>query len=204
MMNDSIRALSHPVELASAMADAPREIETRQLQAAMQGDGRAFTALIRPHLPMLYRVAARAAGHESLAEDAVQEALVIVHERLDRYSPGTSLKAWLASIVVNRAKTLARSERRRAVREEAAPAPQAPPCPTSHLAANALAETLRAALATLPDKRRQAVILRLDGGLTHAEIAEATGSTEGSVRVLVHLAMKTLQAALAGAAREGG
>ena len=204
VMNDSNQALATLTTPALAVDDAPVDSEAQQLRAALRGDSRAFTALVRPHLPMLYRIAAREARHESLAEDAVQEALVIVHERLETYRPGTSLKAWLAAIVVNRARTLARSERRRVVREEAAHSPQPLPCPSARVDACALAEQVRDALDGLPPKRRQAAILRLDGGLTHAEIAEAMDSTEGSVRVLVHLAMKTLREALGGALSEGG
>jgi DNA-directed RNA polymerase specialized sigma24 family protein len=44
----------------------------------------------------------------------------------------------------------------------------------------------------------------LDGGLSHGEIARAMGSTEGSVRVLVHLAMGTLRDALTTPAPTGG
>jgi RNA polymerase sigma-70 factor, ECF subfamily len=203
-MNDFTQALSPLTDPALALPEAPANPEAQLLRDALRGDGRAFAALVRPHLPMLYRIAAREARHESLAEDAVQEALVIVHQRLERYRPGTSLKAWLAAIVVNRARTLARSERRRAAREETAEGPVSLPSPSARLESDGLVDRVREALDTLPDKRRQAAILRLDGGLSHGEIAEALGSTEGSVRVLVHLAMKTLREALTSAPDGGG
>ncbi|MGB0591612.1 MAG: RNA polymerase sigma factor [Myxococcota bacterium] len=178
--------------------------ESRLLRDALAGDGRAFAALVKPHLTMLYRLAARSTSHPSLADDAVQEALVIVYQRLAHYRPGTSLKAWMATITVRRIKTLARGERRREARELdfAAPAPLAGP--SAQLAAKDLGERLRAALEALPTKRRQAVLLRLDAGLSFAEIAQATGSTEGSVRVLVHLGMKAIRATLADDDREKG
>jgi RNA polymerase sigma-70 factor (ECF subfamily) len=56
---------------------------------------------------------------------------------------------------------------------------------------------VREALSKLPSKRRQVVLLRLDAGLSYAEIAQVVGSTEGSARVLVHLALKELREALA-------
>jgi RNA polymerase sigma-70 factor (ECF subfamily) len=204
MMNDCIQALPSLSDPALAVPTSPVDAEIERLRAALDGDGRAFAALVSPHLPMLYRVAAREARNEALAEDAVQEALVIVHDRLDRYQPGTSLKAWLAAIVVNRARTLARGERRRVAREEVAQAPQPLPSPTAQVDASDLADRVRAALDTLPPKRRQAAILRLDGGMSHGEIADAMGSTEGSVRVLVHLAMKTLRQVLGQTSHEGG
>ncbi len=204
-MNNFIQTLpGTPIDSALALPAAAAETEVQQLRAALSGDGRAFAGLVRPHLPMLYRIAAREARHESLAEDAVQEALVIVHERLDRYQPGTSFKAWLAAIVVNRARTLARGERRRVAREEAALPPQPSPSPAARVEGRALVNRVRDALDALPPKRRQAAILRLDGGLSHGEIAEVLGSTEASVRVLVHLAMKALREALTRAEHEGG
>jgi DNA-directed RNA polymerase specialized sigma24 family protein len=45
----------------------------------------------------------------------------------------------------------------------------------------------------MPDKRRQAALLRLDAGLSYKEIAAALDSSEGSARVLVHKALKELK-----------
>ena len=48
----------------------------------------------------------------------------------------------------------------------------------------------------MPKKRRMAAILRLDAGMDYAEIASALGTSLGSTRVLVHLALKDLKHAL--------
>ena len=196
-MNESSPALPRLIPSTLMATSTAQDNEAQLLERAIGGDGRAFAALVRPHLAMLHRVAARATNHGSLAEDAVQEALMIVYQRLTSYRPGTSLKAWMASIAVTRVKTLARAERRREKREEEARGPALIVGPAAHLAGKDLGARLHQALETLPLKRREAVILRLDAGLSFAEIAEATGSTEGSVRVLVHLGMKTIRAILA-------
>lgn len=179
------------------VADLAVERERKLVKAAIEGDGRAFAALVTPHLPVLYRLAARACGDASLAEDAVQEALDLAYQRLDRYEPGTSMRAFLASTAIRRAKTLARGERRRKVREDASGTPQQAATPAELVGAADLQRRIAEALDDLPDKRRQAALLRLDAGLSHAEIAEALGSTERSVRVLVHLALKELRSKLA-------
>lgn len=203
-MSESIQELPAFEEPSTPTKRAEGDLEVARLAAALKGDARAFSALVKPHLAMLYRLAARAGGSQSLAEDAVQESLVIVHERLSDYQAGSSLKAWLAAIVTTRARTLARSERRRALREEVSRPPEPLESPLARVQTAALVAEVQAALETLPAKRRQAAILRLDGGLSYAEIAQAMGSTEGSARVLVHLAMKTLREALAGVLSEGG
>ena len=55
------------------------------------------------------------------------------------------------------------------------------------------AETVRDALATLPDEQRQVVILRHVVGLTPGEIADRMGRTEGSIHGLHHRGRRALQ-----------
>lgn len=168
-------------------------IEHELIDRALDGDGRAFQTLVQPHLGMLYRIAARACGDRALAEDAVQEALTIGYQKLSRYQPGTSLKAFLAAIAVRQAQTLLRGERRRHARETVAEAPEPLAGPAEALNAERLAERIRNALASMPKKRREVALMRLDGDLSYAEIAANVGSTEGSARVLVHLAIRELR-----------
>ncbi len=168
-------------------------VEHELVARALEGDGRAFASLVQPHLSMLYRIAARACGSATLAEDAVQEALTVAYQRLDRYRPGTSLKAFLAAIAVRKAHTLLRGERRRKVREEVADAPENPAGPGELLDAERTRARIREVLAGMPKKRREVALLRLDAGMSYDEIAKAVGSTEGSARVLVHLALKELR-----------
>ena len=185
---------AEPRVVPDAAGDAT--VEGRLVRRALDGDGRAFATLIEPHLDLLHRVAARAAGSAALAEDAVQEALEIVHRQLSRYVPGTSFKAFVASIAVRRARTLLRAERRRWRRESATPDGPRPATPAELLAAEETARRIRTALAALPEKRQRVALLRLDAGLGYAEIASAVGTTEGSARVLVHHALRDLSEAL--------
>ena len=131
-----------------------------------------------------------------MAEDAVQETLTLVYRQLRRYQPGTSLRAFLAAIAVRQAQGLLRADRRRRRRELNALPPRAQAGPDDVLAGRHLALRIQVALAELPQKRREAALLRLDAGLDDADIAEALGSTTGSVRVLVHQALQHLKAVL--------
>ena len=178
--------------------DAATRAERELVERARQGDGRAFAELVEPHLSLLFRVAHRATANRSLAEDAVQETLALVHRGLGRYEPGTSFKSFVAAIAARRARTLLRGEIRRRKREEAAPAGAPPPSPADLLSAEETARKIRDALALMPRKRQRVAILRLDGGLDYREIAGAVGSTEGSARVLVHLALRELHRHLEG------
>ncbi len=191
-------ALPSPAVAAQETAAPRMSVEAELCARALGGDGHAFRALVEPHLGMLYRVAARAArGDGALAEDAVQETLTLAFQQLGRYTPDTSFKSFLAAIAVRRALTLRRAEGRRVQREEQAEPPAGTESPEALSAARATAERVTEALAQLPKKRREAALLRLDAGLGYAEIARLIGSTEGSARVLVHLALTELRAKLA-------
>ena len=156
---------------------------------------------MKPHLSLLYGIAHRACGDSALAEDAVQETLVLAYRRLGRLREPSALRPFLAGIVSRRARTLLRGARRRVAREEASRAPDRPARADEVLEAARLADRIRAALAELPSKRQQVVLLKLEGKLSYEEIAEALGTSEGSARVLAHLGMKQLRAALDGERR---
>lgn len=184
-----------PLAIRTATCDARPSVSTEHtlVAQARAGDGRAFAALVEPHLAMLYRIAARACRDSALAEDAVQEALTLAFRRLERYQPGTSLRAFLATMAVKQAQTMLRSERRRRAREDASAEPERPALPAELVQAERTARRVREVLASLPKKRQQAALLRLDAGMSYSEIAQALGTTEGSARVLVHYAMNTLR-----------
>jgi len=171
--------------------------ELHLVDASLKGNGSAFAKLVRPHLAMLFRISARVCRNEALAEDAVQETLTAAYMNLKRYRPGTSLKAFLAAIAVKRAHTLGRSEIRRKAREKrAAPAVSASSAEELVDAAQQ-AVLIRNILLAMPEKRRDAALLRLEGGLSYREIAAALQTSEASARVMVHTALKILRKRLA-------
>lgn len=171
--------------------------EHELIASALEGDGLAFRRLVEPHLAMLHRIAMRRSGNAHLAEDAVQETLALAYERLKSYRHDMPFRAYLAAIAAKQAYTLARGERRRHKREQAAEGPEEPSDPEQEVAGQNLARRVRLALAAMPEKRRQAALLRLDAGLSYRDVALAMDSTEGSARVLVHTALKELKERLA-------
>jgi RNA polymerase sigma-70 factor (ECF subfamily) len=173
--------------------EEPDRAERALVDAAMAGDGLAFRRLVEPHLAMLHRIATRVSGNPQLAEDAVQETLTLTYERLGSYRHEMPFRAFLAAIAAKQGHTLARGERRRLKREHATKGPEAVPDPEEQLRGATLARRIREALFGMTEKRREAALMRLDAGLSYAEIAEAVGSTEGATRVLVHSALKELR-----------
>ena len=174
--------------------------EKALLDAACRGQGDAFAELVRPHLPLLYRLAARICFGAAAAEDAVQEALVTVYANLGRYEPGTSFRAFISAVAVSRARTLRRSELRRKGREERGPTPDSGGgSAEEEFVAAETGESIRRALNSMPEKRRNVALLRFEAGLSYLEIATSLGMTEASARVHAHLARKELKTRLADA-----
>ena len=138
-----------------------------------------------------------------MAEDAVQEALALAYRQLGRYRPGTSLGAFLTAIAVKRAHTLLRGERRRRGREEATEPPADQATPIQALEAARTGRLIRDALGRMPKKRRTAALLRLDGGLSNTEIAQAMTVKPEAARALVSLALRELRQMLSEAEVSG-
>jgi len=175
-------------------AQGPSSLDEADLvRRSMEGDGSAFGLLVRPHLPAMVRLAARVTGNSSLAWDVVQESLSKLLVRLHRYSPGTRFQAYFAEFVIRTGRAMLRSEGRRRSREQQAPGAGVAASPEELGQAAELAVVVKQTLAAMPPKRREAVAMRMDLNLEYAEIASALGTSEESVRVLVHLGLKELK-----------
>lgn len=66
---------------------------------ADRGDAPAFDALVRPHLPSLYRVAYRFTGNREDAEDLIQELLTKLYPRREELSGIDRLRPWLTRVM---------------------------------------------------------------------------------------------------------
>lgn len=88
------------------------DVEAAAIEAARQGDRRAFDALVAPHVPalrkFLYRILCRPAD----AEDAAQETLLLAFRKLDTFAGGARFRTWLFGIATHKALDLLRARRR--------------------------------------------------------------------------------------------
>lgn len=60
-----------------------------------------FDAIVREHGPRLYNLAARMTGDREVAQDIVQEALLLVHRKLPGFRGESSLSTWMWRITAN-------------------------------------------------------------------------------------------------------
>jgi RNA polymerase sigma-70 factor (ECF subfamily) len=159
---------------------------------AQEGYIDAYEILVQRHSAMAYRVALRLTGNHHDAQDVAQEALIAAWENLTRFRAGSSFSTWLYQIVTRRALNKVSRGRPASSLEllpdvadtAAEPAEQA----ERHLAVDAVTDALLA----LPFPQRVVIVLHHFEGLSYAEVAAVTGSTEPAVRSHLFRARRAL------------
>jgi RNA polymerase sigma factor (sigma-70 family) len=153
-------------------------------------------ALFDEHHEPLFRYLVRLCGDEFAARDAVQHAFLRMLER----PPGdANPKAWLYAVATNAVRDWGRSGTRRArILEEGAgraPIADPPPPPDEAVERGRAADAVRHALDALGERDRTIVLMR-EEGFSQREIAEAVGTTTGSVGTMIARALEKLARAL--------
>ncbi len=161
------------------------------------GDLAAARALTARHLGRLLGFARRMLGDAAEAEDVAQEAMLRLWQIAPHWRPGEArISTWLYRVTANLCTD--RLRRRRGVALEAAPEPADPaPGALAALIATDRAAALEAALALLPPRQRQAVMLRHLEGLGNAEIADVMDIGVAAVESLIARGRRALAARLA-------
>lgn len=169
-----------------------------------QGDRVAARALADRLAPIAVRVARRMLADPAEAEDVAQEAMLRLWRAAPGWQAGTAkVSTWLYRVVANLCTD--RLRRRRPVPLDAAPEPEdGRPGAEAGLIAADRAAALDAALMTLPERQREAVVLRHLEGLTNPEIAEIMGIGVEAVESLTARGKRGLTQALAGRREELG
>ena len=128
------------------------------------------------------------------AEEVVQDAFVQIYRRAKRFETAGDAVGYLRTSVVNGVRSV---QRHREVVHRRQPPPPAAPAGPEELAVRA-AEDARVlgALHDLPQRQREVLVLRYWSDLPGAEIAEALGISEGSVKSHTHRGIAALRAAL--------
>lgn len=161
------------------------------IEAAARGDRDAAGALVRAHYADVFRFCARQVGPD-WAADAAQETFVTMSRSLSKFEGRSDFRTWLFGIARRHCLAIARKRRREPLAIEGwlheQPAPGMP-CPVE-------AEALRAALRSLSEEHREAVLLHEVEGLTYEQIAEVAGVPVGTVKSRLHYAFASLRRAL--------
>jgi RNA polymerase sigma-70 factor (ECF subfamily) len=155
-----------------------------------------FEALVGPWVAEMYRLAAAIVGVDS-AEDVTQDALVDAWRGLPRLRDRTKARAWLHSIVVNRASKHLRARRSRprlisvAVEESRVHGGRDPATDVARR------DSLDRAFEDLSPDQRACVVLHYSFDFTVPQIAATLGVPDGTVKSRIHAGIQRLRAALA-------
>jgi RNA polymerase sigma-70 factor (ECF subfamily) len=160
------------------------------VSAARSGDRSAMERLLARHLDRIHAVCRRVVGGERDADDAAQEAMIRIVRGLDGFDGRSSFSTWSHRIATNAALDELRRRARRpalhVVREDRAVDGGAHD-PVDEAAARRVEAAgdrldIDAALATLPEDFRVAVVLRDVADLDYAEIAHQLDVPVGTVK----------------------
>ena len=204
-----------------AVVDADSDLLAR-LRA---GDEEAFMTLVDRYGPLMLRIALTHVRTRAVAEEVVQEAWLGVLQGLDRFEGRSSLKTWIMRIVANRARTRGEREARSVPMSSLGPdtgedEPSVDPdrfrpaddplypggwaipprswagMPEERLLASETLQQVRAAIAKLPARQQEVIVLRDVEGWGPEEVGEALDISPGNQRVLLHRARSKVRADL--------
>jgi RNA polymerase sigma-70 factor, ECF subfamily len=189
---------------------APEASDDHLVAAALDGNVRAFEALLDRHQAKVLRVLRLMGVPQRDREDVAQEVFIRVFRHLDGFKAGKPFGGWLYRVTVNASYDYHLRSGRQAQDEApwdagaGARAAQAGPDPEREAAGLGMRRRLEAALSELSERERAVFILKELEGLDTLEVARALGITRITVRRHLGRARERLRSLLAPAASGRG
>lgn len=162
--------------------------------AARAGDRRALERLLDRHAQRVYALCRRVLSNPDDALDATQEALIAIARGITRFDGRSAFTTWMYRVATNAALDEGRRSSRRPIPTETLAEPVASGSSVDERVATGI--DVEAALATVPEEFRTAIVLRDACDLDYSEIAEILGVPIGTVRSRISRGRKALAAAL--------
>ncbi|MFH9570286.1 RNA polymerase sigma factor [Streptomyces sp. NPDC017454] len=159
--------------------------------AAQRGDVDAIAALVSGSHPNVRRFARSLCATPEDAEDAAQEALIILYRRIGMLRASGALASWMFRIVRNECLRRARTMRAHA------PVPDAAVRSAEEVVLQRIeAGRLAAVIAALPAEQRRVLIMRDVQGHSGRVVAEALGLSTAAMKSRLHRARTAVQRSL--------
>ena len=187
-------------EMAQALTWGRDEAEVvTELQS---GSPEAFDALIRHFHAPLFRLLCQMLGNPADAADTTQEVFLKAFRGIGGFRRGSSLKTWLYRIAIREALNQRRWWRRHHSKESSYEGEgtaaetlgaTGEPSPFDECVAREAQQTVRRALARLPQVFRSAVVLRDIEGLSYEEISDVLEISIGTVKSRILRGRRTLK-----------
>lgn len=179
---------------------SPISNEDELIRRAVRGDAEAFGELYTFHLDRIYRYIFYKVGNAMEAEDLTEQVFLKAWQAIEGYRHERyPFSSWLYRIAHNLVIDYYRT------RKDVEPLDSVSftlaneaLSPEEILIKKAEVVRLREAIARLPEAQQRLLLLRFIGGLSHAQVAQIIGKSEGAVRVMQHRALATLRDILGG------
>ncbi len=159
------------------------------IKGCRKGEERACKALVEAYSGYVYTICRRYVREEDVAKDCMQEALIQVIRKIDKYQERGKLKSWIATVTVKKCLDIIRKEKRHLSSDMDA---VAEPYVNEKISHQLNAKDVMVILNQLPDQYRMAINMFLVEGYSHKEIAEKLGVTESSSRSIVSRGRKMI------------
>lgn len=171
--------------------------EFNQITKAASGDKSAQAALVREHMPVIYRVAYRILRDEAEAEDVTQETFLRAWKALSDWKPEAKFSTWACTVAVNLCRD--RLRKSKPILMESPPEKtDAALMPDQLLASKQAISRIEKHIASLPERQREALILSSLEGLGNKQAAAAMGITVHALEGLLGRARRRLKHVLIG------
>jgi len=172
------------------------------VQSVLAGSAEAVDRWFRGEHPQVFRLCLGFLADEAEAEDAAQDAMLQLYDRLGAWDQTRPWRGWRNAVVLNLCRDrLRRADARRRAHERALSEREGPqrgllPDPGDELERAEVREVLRATLEALSPREREAFVLRDLEGHSTDEVAALLGVADSSVRSLLALARRRLRSIL--------
>lgn len=153
--------------------------------------------MYRENFPRVYAFLMKLSKDQSVAEELTQETFYQAYVSLHRFRGGSDVFTWLASIAKHvyfkyMKKQHMNTEESYAELLSGAWSDGSEGDPARALDRKELAKSVRRAVAAIPEKHRNVVILRAYADMNFAQIGRALGITENSAKVIYFRAKKKM------------
>jgi RNA polymerase sigma-70 factor (ECF subfamily) len=165
---------------------------------ALAGRQAAYSELLHRHRGTVFRLARHHSGDDDAALDLTQQTFIAAFAALKRYDPTRGFAHWIARIAINKCHDRARRQKVRQFFAFARPLDAAHQVADPTVAADTVAadrqelQRVMAAIAGLPPKLKEVLVLRTIEGLSQAETAAILAVSEKAVETRLHRAREKL------------
>jgi RNA polymerase sigma-70 factor (ECF subfamily) len=185
---------------------ASEQLDEELVLRVQQGDKSAYDLLVIKYQHRIIQLVNRYIKDPSDAQDVAQEAFIKAYRALGNFRGESAFYTWLYRIAINTAKNYLMSRSRRsadaqvdvqdAEQIEKAPQLQGMETPERQLLNEEIVETIKTAIAKLPEEMRIAIMLREFEGMSYEEIAQAMDCPVGTVRSRIFRAREAIDSKL--------